>query len=55
MLSKMDLRVKIDAKPGLLKNESKSGIFSAPGDVQDSANGAAINAFDLCFMVQARI
>ena len=55
MLSKMDLRVQMDAKPGLLKNESKSEIFSTPGDVQDSAKGAAINGFDLCLMVQVRI
>ena len=50
----MDLRVQMDAKPGLLKNENKSEIFSASNDVQDSANGAAINAFDMCLMVQAR-
>ena len=32
MLSKMDLRVQMYAKSGQLKNESKSEIFSAPGD-----------------------
>ena len=33
----MDLRVQIDAKSGQLKNESKSEIFSATVDVQESA------------------
>ena len=46
MLSKMDLRVQMDAKSGQLK-KSKSEIFSAPGDAQDSANGTTINAFDM--------
>ena len=32
MHSKMDLTVQVDAKSGQLKNESKSEIFSAPGD-----------------------
>ena len=43
----MDLRVEMDAKFNQLKNESKSEIFSAPGDVQESANSTAINAFDV--------
>ena len=29
----------MDAKSGQLKNESKSEIFSAPGDAQESAKG----------------
>ena len=36
MLSKMHLRVQMDAKSGQLKNESKSEIFSSPGDTQES-------------------
>ena len=35
MHSKMDLRVQVDAKSGQLKNESKSEIFSAPGDANN--------------------
>ena len=44
MLSKIDLRVHMDAKSGRLKNESKIEIFSVPGDAQESANGTTINA-----------
>ena len=40
MLSKTDVRVQMDAKSGQLKNDSKIEHFSAPGDVQESANGA---------------
>ena len=54
MRSKMDLRVQMDAKSGHLKNESKSEIFIAPGDAQESANGTTINVFDVRFMVQFR-
>ena len=39
MLSKMDLRVQMDAKSGQLKNESKSEVFSAPDDSQERTNG----------------
>ena len=38
------LRVQMDAQSGQLKNESKSEIFSAPGNVQESVNGTTINA-----------
>ena len=38
MLSKMDLRVQVDVKSGQLKNESKSEIFSAPGDANNERN-----------------
>ena len=55
MLSKIDLKVQIDAKSGQLKNESKSEIFSAPGDVQESANGTNINAFDVRLIVPFRM
>ena len=38
MLSKMDLRVQVDAKSDQLKNETKSEIFSAPGDANNKRN-----------------
>ena len=47
MHSKMDLKVKMNAKSGHLKNEGKSQLFSAPGDAQWSANGTMINAFEM--------
>ena len=55
MLSKMDLRVQMDAKSGQLKNESKSEIFSALGDAQESANGTTINTFDMRLIMQFRV
>ena len=55
MLSKMYLRVQVNAKSGHLKNESKSEIFNIPGDTQESANGTMINVFDVHFMVQFRV
>ena len=55
MLSKMDLKLQIDAKSGQLKNKSKSEVFSAPGDPQESANRTAINAFDMRLMVKFRV
>ena len=55
MLSKMDLRVQMDAKSALLKNESKSELFSAPAHVQDSAKRKTINAFEVRLMVQFRV
>ena len=55
MHSKMDLRVQVDAKSGQLKNESKSEIFSATGDTQESAKRRTINAFDVRLMVQFRM
>ena len=33
----------------------ESELFSAPGDVQKSANGATINVFDVNLMVQFRV
>ena len=45
----------MDAKSGQLKNESKSEIFSAPGDAQESANGTTINMFNVRLMVQFRM
>ena len=55
MLSKMDLRVQMDAKSGQLKNESKSETFSALGDAQESANGTTINTFDMRLIIQFRV
>ena len=55
MLSKMDLRVQMDAKSGQLKNESKSEIFSALGDAQESGNGTTINTFDMRLIIQFRV
>ena len=58
MSSKMDLRLQKYAKCGKcakLKNESKTNIFSAPGDTQESANGTTINVFDAILMVQFRV
>ena len=34
----------MDAQSGQLKNESKSEIFSTPGNAWESANGTTINA-----------
>ena len=53
MSSKMDLRLQKYAKCGKcakLKNESKTNIFSAPGDTQESAN-----VFGATLMVQFRV
>ena len=55
MLSKMDLTVKMDVKSGQLKNESKSEIFSALGNAQESANGTTINAFYVRLIIQFRV
>ena len=55
MLSKMDLTGQMDAKSGQLKNESKSEMFSAPGDAQESAYEITINVFDVCLMIQFRV
>ena len=38
------LRVQMDAQSRQLKNESKSEIFSGPGNAQESVNGTTINA-----------
>ena len=45
VLLKMDLRVQMDAKSSQLKNESKSELFSAPGDAQESANQGCMQKF----------
>ena len=55
MLSKVDLRVQMDAKSGQLINESMSETFSAPGDAQKSANITTINASGVRLMVQFRV
>ena len=55
MLSKMDLRVQMDAKSAQLKNESKSELFSAPAHVQENAKRKTINAFEVRLMVQFRV
>ena len=51
MLSKMELRLQMDAKSGQLKNEGNSEIFSTFDDAQDSANGTAIIASEVCSMM----
>ena len=38
MLSRIDLRVQVDVKSGQLKSESKSEIFSTPGDANNERN-----------------
>ena len=55
ILSKLDLRVQMDTKSGQSKNESKREVSSAPDDVQESANGTTINAFDVPLMVEFRV
>ena len=55
MLSEMDLRVQMDAKSDQLKNKSKSKIFSALDDAQESVNATTISAFDVRVMVQFRV
>ena len=55
MLSKVDVRVLMDAKSGQLKNENKSDTFRATGDAQESANIATINEFGVRLMVQFRV
>ena len=55
MLSKMDLRVQMDAKSVQIKNESETEIFSAPGKAQKFVNGTTISVFDVRLMVQFRV
>ena len=55
MLSKMDIRVQMDAKSAQLKNECKIELFSAPADAQDSAKRTTINAFEVSLIVQFRV
>ena len=55
MLSKMDIRVQMDAKSAQLRNECKIEHFSAPADPQDSAKRTTINAFEVSLMVQFRV
>ena len=52
MLSKMVL---MDAKSGQLKTEKNIELFSAPGDVQESANRTTVNAFQVRLMIQLRV
>ena len=53
MLSKMDLRVQIDAKSGQLKMKLRVNfLVCATGVAQESANGTTINAFKV---VQFRV
>ena len=51
MLLKIDLRVQMDAKSGQLKND----LLSAPGYAQQSANGTAINVFEVHLTIQFRV
>ena len=55
MLSKMDLRVQMDAKSVQIKNESETEIFSAPGKTQKFVSGTTISVFDVRLMVQFRV
>ena len=55
MLSKIDLKVQMDAKSGQLSNESRSKVFGAPNDARESVNETTINAFDVRLMVQFRV
>ena len=52
MLSKMVL---MDAKSGQLKTERNIELFSAPGDVQESANRTTVNVFQARLMIQLRV
>ena len=45
----------MDAKTDLLNNESKSKLFSAPGDARESANRTTINVFEVRLMVLFRV
>ena len=51
MLSKMDLRLQMDAKSSQLKNESKNEHFNEPGDAQGSANQTTINGFEVRLII----
>ena len=55
ILSKMDLRVQLDAKSGQLKNVSKTERFSAPDDGKESASVITVNAFEVRLMVQVGV
>ena len=55
MLSKIDLRVQMDAKSVQIKNESETEIFSAPGEAQKFVSGTTISVFDVRLMVQFRV
>ena len=43
------------AKSGPLRKESKSELFSASGDPQESANGTLKNVFEVHLMLQFRV
>ena len=47
MLSKIDLRVQMDAKSDQLKIKVKVKFFSAHDDAQESGNGTTMKAFDV--------
>ena len=51
----MDVRIQIDSKSGLFKNESKSEIFSASSDAQESANWTTINASQARLLIGSRL
>ena len=51
----MGLRVQMDAKSGQSISESKSEIFSALGDAQESVNGKTVNVFDVHLVVHLRM
>ena len=45
----------MDVKSGQSISESKSEIFSAPGDAQESANGKTVNVFDVRLVVHFKV
>ena len=45
----------MDAKSGQLKTERNIELFSAPGDVQESANRTTVNVFQARLMIQLRV
>ena len=51
ILSKMHLRMQMDAISSQLKSGSQSKIFIAPVDAQKGENGTTINVFEVHLMV----
>ena len=51
----MDVRIQIDSKSGLFKNERKSEIVSSSSDAQESANWTMINASQACLLIESRL
>ena len=45
----------MDVRCDRLKNESKSKLFSAPGDGKESANRRTINTFEERLIIQFRV